>query len=180
MFISDKMTEFEIPSGISVSLSGDVVQIKGKLGSASKKFNTKYLNVTVSGNKIELKPSKNKKFAKMSVYMQKSIENEIKTAFKSVENGIEVKMQILYSHFPISIDNKGKKLMIKNILGSRIAREANVVGETKVEVKGQDVTVKGSDVYDVGQTIANIKKACSTKGYDSRVFQDGIYELKQE
>ncbi len=174
------MAELEIPSGVNVSINGDVITIKGKAGSATKKFNPKYMSVKLSGSKLEISHPASKQFAKMSQYMQTTLENQVKRAFVSVENGIEAKMQIVYSHFPISIDNKGKKLFIKNILGSRLAREANVVGDTKVEVKGQDITIKGSDAYDVGQTIANITKACETKGYDSRVFQDGIYEVLEE
>lgn len=180
MSISGIMAELEVPSTISVSINGDVISIKGKAGSASKKFNTKYMSVKLLGSKLEIGFPASKKFEKMSRYMQTTIENQVKKAFASVENGIETKMQIVYSHFPISIDNKGKKLFIKNILGSRLAREANVVGDTKVEVKGQDITIKGSDAYDVGQTVANITKACETKGYDSRVFQDGIYEVLEE
>ncbi len=174
------MTEIDVPSGVTVLLDENVVHIKGKCGSAIKKFNAKYVSVKLNGSKVEVGASKNKRFEKMSGYMQTSIANEIASAFKSVEDGIEVKMQIIYSHFPISLEAKGKSIMVKNILGSRIAREAPIVGDTKVEFKGQDVTIKGSDIYAVGQTVANIRKACETKGYDSRVFQDGIYVIKEE
>ncbi|MEC7431143.1 MAG: 50S ribosomal protein L6, partial [Candidatus Thermoplasmatota archaeon] len=38
-----------------------------------------------------------------------------------------------------------------------------------------DVTVSGSDREKVGQTAANIERACKIKKRDRRVFQDGIY-----
>ena len=38
-----------------------------------------------------------------------------------------------------------------------------------------DVTVTGSDREKVGQTAANIERACKIKKRDRRVFQDGIY-----
>ncbi len=49
-----------------------------------------------------------------------------------------------------------------------------------MEVKGQDVTVKGLDKYEVGQTVANIRRGCYARGYDTRVFQDGLYVAAEE
>ena len=38
-----------------------------------------------------------------------------------------------------------------------------------------DVVVKGADREKVGQTAANIERACRIKKRDRRVFQDGVY-----
>lgn len=83
-------------------------------------------------------------------------------------------------HFPIALEVKGNTLLIKNLFGERIPREAKIVGDTKLEVKGQEIIVKGVDIYDVGQTITNIRKACKVKQKDTRIFQDGIYEAHEE
>ena len=56
----------------------------------------------------------------------------------------------------------------------------NFGAKNRKRVKGQDVTIKGVDKYDVGQTIANIRKGCYSRGYDTRVFQDGLYVVNEE
>ena len=74
---------------------------------------------------------------------------------------------------------KGKEMLIKNFLGEKQPRKAKIPGQTKVEVKGQEVTVTGLSKEDVGQTIANIRSATRIRNRDSRVFQDGFYIVEQ-
>ena len=70
------------------------------------------------------------------------------------------------------------KFTIKNFLGEKQPRKTTVIGEkTKVEVKGQVLTISGPDKDAVGQTASNIKQATKIKEKDSRVFQDGFYAV---
>ncbi|MDE1847314.1 MAG: 50S ribosomal protein L6, partial [Candidatus Micrarchaeota archaeon] len=157
-----------------------IVSIKGKLGSTTKKFNTRLVVVKVEGNKITITEGPNQKLLKRAGYATKSFASELTTAIDGVQNGIKKKMVIFYAHFPMTIEIKGKKIFIKNIFGEKTARETEIVGDTKVEVKGSDLTVTGVDRYDVGQTVGNIRKACFARGNDTRVFQDGAYLAKEE
>jgi large subunit ribosomal protein L6 len=68
--------------------------------------------------------------------------------------------------------------MIKNFLGEKQPRKAKIVGQTKVEAKGQEMTVSGLSKEEVGQTIANLKSATRIRNRDSRVFQDGFYIIE--
>ena len=65
--------------------------------------------------------------------------------------------------------------MISNFLGERKPRSAKIMGDSKVEIKGDTVVVSGIDKELVGQTMANIEQATKVRGFDIRVFQDGIY-----
>ena len=47
----------------------------------------------------------------------------------------------------------------------------------KVEIKGDEVVVSGIDKEAVGQTAANIEQTTRIRGYDPKVFQDGIYPV---
>ena len=48
-----------------------------------------------------------------------------------------------------------------------------------MEVKGDTVIVTGIDKELVGQTMANIEQATKVRGFDIRVFQDGIYLVEK-
>ncbi len=169
------MYELEIPGAVNVGVAGEEVTVKGKLGSVSKHFNSKFVEVKVAGNKLSVGEVKEKKLSKKSSLAAQAFSTELKDAMQGVENGVSVKMKVLFAHFPTSIEVKGDKMYLKNLFGEKVPREVSIVGSTKVEVKGQDVTVKGIDKYEVGQTIANIRKGCYARGYDTRVFQDGLY-----
>lgn len=169
----------EIPSGVQLSVSGDQVLIKGKLGSTSKKINSRLFSVKTEPGKITIETTKNKKLEKNAELAVLSFAAELASSMKTVQSGIEKKMVVFFSHFPMVIEVKGKAISIKNIFGERVPRVTEIVGETKVEVKGQEVTIKGVDAYDVGQTVANIRTACYSIG-DTRVFQDGVYLTHEE
>ena len=60
-------------------------------------------------------------------------------------------------------------------MGERNPRKARIVGQTKVDIKKDEIIVTGIDKEDVGQTSANIELATKVTGYDRRIFQDGCY-----
>ncbi len=176
------MVEIEIPSGVRVSVDvpAGSITVSGKAGSSIKAVNSKYLDVAVEGGKIIIRPNGNKKLAKKAALVENTLLKVLSKSLKSVEDGIVVKMSIVYAHFPMSIEIKGNRMLIKNIFGGKISREAGIVGDTKAVVKGQEVIISGADLYDTGQTVANIMKACHARGYDSRLFHDGIYRIAEE
>ena len=56
-------------------------------------------------------------------------------------------------------------------------RQADIIGDTKVKVAGQELILDGPSLDDVTQTVANIRQATKTRQKDKRVFQDGIYAI---
>ncbi len=174
------MYELEIPSGVKVDVAGETVTIKGKLGSAVKHVNSKFVDVKVQGSKLMIKEITEKKLLKKSGFAATALKTQLGDAMVGVEKGVNVKMKVLFAHFPTSLEVKGKKLYLKNLFGEKVPREISIVGDTKIEIKGQDVMIKGVDPYEVGQTVANIRKGCYARGYDTRVFQDGLYVDSEE
>ena len=84
-------------------------------------------------------------------------------------------MKIVYSHFPITVKVEGKKILIENFQGERASRVSMIRGNTKVDVKGDDVIITGPVLTDVSQTAANIQLKSKVKNKDHRVFLDGVY-----
>ncbi|MDE1855259.1 MAG: 50S ribosomal protein L6 [Candidatus Micrarchaeota archaeon] len=176
------MQEIQVPSGVKVELAEgkDELVISGKLGSTRKKVNRRLLTVSISGDKILLSEVKHKKLAKKAALASQALSSEIKRAIAGVEGGLERHMKVVFAHFPMAIEVKGDGVFAKNVFGEKKPRVAKIVGTTKVEIKGQDITVKGVDPYDVGQTAANINRLSFARRKDSRVFQDGIFFVQEE
>ena len=176
------MHEFQLPKDVKAKVSedGSEITISGKLGSTTKTINTMLLTLKVEGERVVLEDAANKKLAKKADLAGNSLCSELKSAAEGVEKGVERRMKVVYAHFPMTVEVKGKEVLVKNIFGEKYPRVAWIIGDTKVEVKGQDVHVTGVDEYDVGQTTANITKLSGARNKDSRVFQDGIYVVREE
>ena len=62
------------------------------------------------------------------------------------QGGFEYHMKMVYSHFPMKATVKGDKFVIENFLGEKAPRIANIIGQSKVTVKGAEVVVTGVDL----------------------------------
>jgi large subunit ribosomal protein L6 len=82
---------------------------------------------------------------------------------------------VIYAHFPVTVKVQGKKVVVENFYGERSPRVAEIVGDTKAEVQGEDIVLNGVSIQDVGQTAANLEQATMVKRKDQRVFLDGVY-----
>ena len=98
---------------------------------------------------------------------------------RGVDSGFKYKLKAVYSHFPMTIKVQGNEMTITNLFGEKVPRVAPLPwspAEVEVKVSNKtDITVSGTDREKVGQTAANIERACRIKKRDRRVFQDGIY-----
>jgi large subunit ribosomal protein L6 len=164
--------EVTIPKGVTVELKGDVVNMSGKLGKTSKKFEFGRSLAVVNGSTITItvKLPKKNELAEIN-----TIASELRSMAEGVTTGFEYKLRIVYAHFPIKVQVKGQEVIIENFLGERHPRKAKIAGNAKVAIAGDQITVTSTVIEDAGQTAANIERATRIKNYDKRVFQDGIY-----
>ena len=102
---------------------------------------------------------------------------------KGLSEGFEYRLKAVYSHFPMTLKVEGSVLTINNLFGERVPRKAELPwtpAEVTVKVENKtEVVVTGADKEKVGQTSANIERACRIRGRDRRVFQDGIYIVEK-
>lgn len=165
---------FEAPQGTEISEIKGLVKVKGKLGEVTRNMLDNYVRVSVQGRKVTILSSKNNKRTKGIVGTWAS---EIRNMFQGVQSGFEYEMKIDYTHFPMRVSVRGSNVVIDNFLGERSARTASIIGNSKVSVKGDRVFISGIDKRELGETAANVERATKIKGFDLRVFQDGIYLL---
>lgn len=169
------MMEIEVPKGVTVEIKGNHIEVKGSLGMNKREFNDSLLKVHKKDEKIIIETVKEKGLAKKADKAEGSFKKELENDMKGVNEHFEKKMRIVFAHFPITVEVQGNIFVIKNIIGERFPRKSEIVGTTKIEAKGQNVRVYGTSLDDVGQTAANIRKACKIRNKDNRVFQDGLY-----
>ncbi len=162
----------DIPEGVQASLEGMVLTVTGPKGQITKDFAHSKLRIALDGGKITMEaPGKGKRLAATVG----TIAAHIKNMFKGVTHGHSYNMKVIYAHFPITVKVAGKNVLIENFMGERSKRTAKIVGNVKVTVQGEELTLEGVDKDDVGQTAANIHMAAHVKKMDPRVFQDGVY-----
>jgi len=156
----------EIPGGVEVGLDGDAIVVSAKGTTLRRKLSHPRIQIVVQGKqaKVRCEYPRRREGALVGTFAA-----HLRNMIVGVTEGYAYEMKIVYSHFPVKATVKGPEFIIENFL----------VGETKVEVKGDQVLLSGPDVEAVGQTAANIELATRIRGFDPRIFQDGIYITKK-
>ena len=168
-----------IPEGVTANISEDgVVTITGPKGSLTRTFQSKVINLLEDGNglivRVDLPRRKQRALAG-------TWNAHLNNMVKGVTDGFTLNLKAFYSHFPMTMQANGDTFTVNNYFGERVPRTAKILDNVEVKVSNKtEVTVTGIDKEAVGQTAANIERCTTVKNRDRRVFQDGIYRLKQE
>lgn len=165
-----------IPEGVNVNIDKMNVSISGPQGQLQREL--WYPGITIKRNDSEVVVMTDMP-RREQLAMLGTLESHLKNMIAGVTSGYEYTMKVVYSHFPIQLKTEGQQVIIGNFLGEKRARKANIQGNTKVMIKGDQVIVSGINKEDVGQTAANIRQATKIKRFDPRVFQDGVYLVER-
>lgn len=161
-----------VPQGIEAKQDGKVLVITGPKGELSREFSSPLINFKVSGDKITFLCDSERKRSRAILGTYFSHTTNMITG---VTYGYDAKVKAVYSHFPVKMAVEEDKVVISNFLGGRSARKSQIVGECKVIIKKDDISITGISKEDVSQTAANIELVTKVTGYDRRIFQDGCY-----
>jgi len=174
--ITEIKQKITVPENVTATIEKDIVTIKGEKGELSRIFSHPKIEIKVNGKVVEIhcKDTRRKEKALIGTFIA-----HINNMIKGVTEGFEYKMKTVFSHFPIKTSVDENEFVIQNFLGERSARRAKILNGVIVEVKGEDITVRGIDKEQVGQTVANIERASRVKKRDIRVFQDGVYRISR-
>lgn len=164
--------EIEIPEGVSIEISGNLVKVKGSKGELERVFDYPGVKIFEEDGKVVIY----KEFPRRKdIAIARTYKAHINNMIKGVTEGFQYKLKAVYSHFPMTIKVQGDMVVIENFLGENAPRKARILPGVTVKVQGQEITVEGIDKEAVGQTAANIEQATKVRYRDRRVFQDGIY-----
>jgi large subunit ribosomal protein L6 len=177
MPISPKITKnVAIPQGVKATLKGNTLAILGPKGTLKRTFTHPRISIKVKKDKITIETlmPKRKENALAGTWAA-----HIGNMVRGVTVGFKFTMKVVYSHFPVKTILKDNQFVIENFLGESYPRSANILGDTKVEIKGDTISLSGINLEDVSQSSANIELATKITNYDPRVFQDGIYLIEK-
>jgi len=154
-----------IPDGVQVRLDDGLATVSGKGHTLRRRLSHPRVHLVVDGKqaKVRCEFPRRREAALVGTFAA-----HLRNMIVGVTDGFTYEMKIVYSHFPVKASVKGAEFVIENFLG-----------ETKVDIQGDQVVLTGPDVEAVGQTAANIEQATRIRGFDPRIFQDGIYITKK-
>ena len=166
----------KLPDGVSATIDGHNVTVVKDGKSLTREFRHPRVEVRDSVDGVEV-------FTNLPRRKEKALAGtwaaHLNNMVRGIDSGFKYKLKAVYSHFPMTIKVQGNEMTITNLFGEKVPRVAALPwSPADVEVKvanKTDVTVIGADREKVGQTAANIERACRIKKRDRRVFQDGIY-----
>ena len=165
-------TEIEIPDEVTAEVDNLELTVEGPNGSVTKRL--WYPNISVSAEDgsvvIETDVANAKTNATVGTF-----ESHVNNMLYGVTEGWEYQMEVHYAHFPMQVSVDGDEVVIKNFLGEKSPRRAQIRGDTEVQVDGEEVTLSGPSKEDVGQTAADIEQLTRVTDKDTRVFTDGVY-----
>ncbi|MFH1240524.1 MAG: 50S ribosomal protein L6 [Candidatus Diapherotrites archaeon] len=162
----------EVPEGIECEIQKKTVTVKKGDKTITKTFDMIGVVFKKEGNRVQISTKYPKK---KTAAMLKTAAAHLKNMINGLQEEYVYKLAIIYSHFPMTVTVKDGFLEINNFAGEKKTRKAKIMANTKVEVKGKEVTVRSHNKENAGQTTANIESATKVKGKDKRIFQDGIW-----
>ena len=162
----------EIPEDVEVKVTGRIVTVTGRNGELTRDFSHAPVSINLEGNRVFVQANWPRK---KEAAIVGTIRSHIHNMITGSKTGFTYKLMSVFSHFPITVKVNGRTILIENFTGERSPRKAKIIGDARVTVKGEEITVQGINIEEVSQTAANIERAAKVKKKDHRVFLDGIY-----
>ncbi len=165
-----------IPQGVTASIEGNLMTVKGKKDEVCKKLGDPIVRVKTEQNTITIDCAKATRTEKAKVY---AIIAHLNNMFKGVQEPYKYKLKICSGHFPMNCAITNNQMTIKNFLGEKVPRVIKLKKGVSVKIDGAHILVESANKELAGQTAADIEQATRVKGRDLRVFQDGIYIIEK-
>lgn len=164
--------EIDIPEGVEAVAENHSLNVRGPRGELKRTFRNPLTSLRIEAGKVVISSNADRKKAKAVIGTWSAHVNNM---FTGVRKGWKGELKLVYSHFPVKMKTDAGNFIIENFLGEKSRRKVPVPEDLKVEVKESNVYVSGADKERVGQLCARIEQSTKVRGYDRRVFQDGIY-----
>jgi large subunit ribosomal protein L6 len=165
-------TRITIPEDVTAEMDHLDLTVEGPNGSVTRRLWYPDITVSIEGSEVVVSAADDDANTLSTVG---TFESHVRNMIHGVTEGWEYHMEVFYSHFPMQVEVEGSEVVISNFLGERHPRRAEIRGDTEVRIDGEEITLSGPSIEDVGQTAADIEQLTRVNDKDTRVFQDGVY-----
>ena len=169
--------DIELPDNSSASIHGQILLIKGPKDEVKKEFKQHNISISVDDKKIFLE---SKSGTKEDKKIMGSLAAHIKNMIRGSQQKHVYTLKICSGHFPMNVSISNNKLFVKNFLGEKIPRVLQLKEGAYVKVEGDLIHVESANKEIAGQVSADIEQLTRRPGYDTRIFQDGIYIINKD
>ncbi len=164
--------EIILPEGVEFAREGKEVTIKGPKGELKRKILDPSVDLEKTGDSLKLSfPILNKTNKRKLHTFAAHLDNMV----RGVTEGYTYKLKICSGHFPMNVALKGDVVEIKNFIGESVPRKVKLKQGAEVKIDGDVINVTSTDKEIAGNTAGDLEKITRRKGFDKRIFQDGIY-----
>ena len=167
----------ELPENVSASIDGWVLLVNGPKGEVKREIKQRNISIKMINEKIYLEAKSGKKKDKK---IMGSLVAHIKNMIKGSSQNHIYTLKICSGHFPMNVTVNSNKFIVKNFLGEKIPRVLHLKQNADVKIEGDLVHVTSQNKEIAGQVSADIEQLTRRPGYDTRIFQDGIYIINKD
>ncbi len=169
--------ELELQGKTSASFHDGVLTVTGPKGEVKRTFKQNTIALRVDGNKILMS---SKRETKKDKKIMGSLVAHIKNMMRGSAEGHSYTLKICSGHFPMNVSVSGSKFTVKNFLGEKVPRTLHLKDGASVKVEGEMIHVTSPNKETAGQVSADIEQLTRRPGFDTRIFQDGIYLINKD
>jgi len=167
-----------LPDGVTATYdtAARALAVNGPKGELKRVIFHPALSVTVEGDTLIFVAKDATLREKKLLYTARA---HAKNLIRGVTEGYTYTLKVCSGHFPMTVASKNGVFEIKNFLGEKVPRTLKLKEGADVTIEGDKVIVTGIDKEIVGQVAADIEQLSKRPGFDSRIFQDGIFIINK-
>ena len=169
--------EIGLPSGVTASVSGQSLAINGPKGESKRNIRQHNVKIMLENSKVIFETERSTKRDKK---LLGSLKAHVNNMIKGSVHHHNYILKICAGHFPMTVTVSDNRLTIKNFLGEKVPRVLSLKDGSAVKVEGSLIYVTSTSKETAGQVAADIEQITRRPGFDSRVFQDGIYIINKD
>ncbi len=176
MNVKNFTQELKIPEGITITAEKGIVTVKGPEGEVIKKLLSPIVNIEVKDNKVVFNIAK---MTKREKTILGTFTSHINNMIKGVQEPYVYKLKVCSGHFPMNINIANGELSIKNFIGEKVPRVLKLKEGADVKMEGEIITVTSVNKETAGHVASDIELLTRRPGFDSRIFQQGIFIIEK-
>ncbi len=170
--------ESRVPLNEGVNVNVDNKQVTLSKGDAtlSREYPVALITFKQEGDEIVIT-------GKSSSAKVRAVVGSFAAHLKNMQRGLEepfvYKLKITSVHFPMTSKLEGNSFELKNFLGGKKIRKAEIPQGVEVKINGDIVELSSRDIELVGMTATRMEQLTRVTRRDRRVFQDGIFIIEK-